>query len=523
MDITTLLFFVFVALLAIVYYVVPNKCKWIVLLFGSIIFFVSNSALLTILMILSTIIVFFGGIYIQKLKNEFNFKKKELNRTERKALKSQYIHKQNIILTICITLVISLLVFTKYINMVGGLFNSLLGVFGVNSLIPTFNILVPIGISYYTLMSISYIVDVKRGSITAEQNPFKLLLFISYFPHIVEGPFDRYNDLSEQFGSPKTFNLESISNAILIILFGLMKKLVVANRIAPLVSEIFENVNSYSGTAIAVGTVLYTLQLYMDFSGCINIVSGVSLLFGIRIAKNFDLPFLSKTVNEFWQRWHISLGAWLKEYIFYPVSLSKRFKKINTFCSKKISSKYLSSVIPLGYALFFVWFIMGIWHGASLKFILYGLYYYFIMMIGRLTEPISEIVKSKLNISNSNKMFIFFQIVRTFAIVNVGMLLFRTETVRGFISLLLRMFTSFNVHDSISYAKSKSDLVIIFTLSLIVFVVEFIKNKDYSAIQKLKSNSFVKMISILLLIAVVSVMGMYGVEFGEVGALYGQF
>lgn len=524
MEITSLVFLAFVGLSCLIYYVVPKKIQWCVLLVASLLFYISSSALLTIYMLATTGIVYAGARVIQKNKDLFSIKKKELSKEERKIFKAKNKKKQKTLVALFSISVIAILVFLKYCNFLGGIANTIAGIFTSNNLIPEFSILLPLGISYYTLMSVSYIVDVYRGLIVAEKNPFRVLLYVSYFPHIVEGPFDKYKDLDVQFRTPHKFNYDKFRQGAILVMYGFFKKLVIADEIGLTVPKIFDNANTYSGTAIVMGTILYTFQLYMDFSGCIDIVSGVSELFGIKIAENFRQPFFSKSINEFWRRWHITLGLWLKEYIFYPVTLSGHFKKVNQFVKKHIKNVTLTTFVPAAYSLFFVWFCNGLWHGASIKYIAYGLYYYVLMMIGELLTPIFEKTKTKLHIRNENKLFSLFQILRTFIIVNIGMLLFRCEGISQFIGYLLKMITSINLYEVLSVFLTKSELLIPVIGFFIVLVVGIIKEKGVDIRLWLVNHIFIiRWLVYLFLIFTTIVMGIYGVEYGEGAAIYAQF
>ena len=267
---------------------------------------------------------------IQRHKDDFKSKKSALDKAERKALKEKTKAKQKRILTATVVVTIGVLAALKYCNFFGSIVNGIVSIFSATALVPVFKIALPLGISYYTLMSVSYIVDVYRGTIKAEKNYFRLLLFVSYFPHIMEGPFDRYDKLDAQFREPHSLDYDVIKNGALLIMYGLFKKLVIADRAGLIVSGIFDS-QSAGGTSIFVGMLVYTLQLYADFSGCIDIVSGTSQMFGINVAENFRQPFFSHSINEFWRRWHITLGLWLKEYVFYLVLqryLARRKRKI---------------------------------------------------------------------------------------------------------------------------------------------------------------------------------------------------
>ena len=364
MEYTSFIYVIFLAICGILYYVLPKKMQWIVLLIASLAFYVSIAQILVLYMLATTLIVYLSAMAIQRHKDDFKSKKSALDKAERKALKEKTKAKQKRILTATVVVTIGVLAALKYCNFFGSIVNGIVSIFSATALVPVFKIALPLGISYYTLMSVSYIVDVYRGTIKAEKNYFRLLLFVSYFPHIMEGPFDRYDKLDAQFREPHSLDYDVIKNGALLIIYGLFKKLVIADRAGLIVSGIFDS-QSAGGTSIFVGMLVYTLQLYADFSGCIDIVSGTSQMFGINVAENFRQPFFSHSINEFWRRWHITLGLWLKEYVFYPVSLSKNFKNFDKFVKKHVKNDYLTKMIPAAYALFFVWFCNGIWHGAS--------------------------------------------------------------------------------------------------------------------------------------------------------------
>ena len=303
----------------------------------------------------------------------------------------------------------------------------------------------PIGISYYTLEMISYLTDIYRKKVCSEKNYFKLLTFFTYFPKLIEGPISKYSVYKEKMFNKITFDYEKFKNAWVLIGYGFIKKLIVADRLGIFVDNVFSN--NYTGIIGILGITFYTIQIYCDFSGCINIVSGVSELFGIELPINFNRPFFSKSIEEFWRRWHITLGEWLKEYIFYPISLSKMNMKVNKMV-RKIKFKHISKFIMIAFPLFFVWLTNGIWHGASIKYVLYGLYYYVLMMLGVLLKPVFDYIIKIFKINTKVWSFKLFRILRTIIIVCIGMLLFRSETIEQF-TIILKGITNLEITKSI--------------------------------------------------------------------------
>ena len=527
MELTSLYFIAFVFLSCLVYYLIPKKVQWCVLLVSSMAFFVMSSGLLTVYMLASTLIIYLGALWINKKSEAFEAQKKSMEKAERKAAKKQLKKAQKLRLAAIIAAVLGILVALKYCNLGVEIANFFNGIFHTGVEFGKFSIVLPLGISYYSLMAVSYVTDVYRGIVKAEKNPLRVLLFVSYFPHIVEGPFDRYKDLSVQFNVPHKFDYDSFCKGLILVLYGFFKKLVIADRLGITVSEIFNNASNYSGSAIVIATVMYTIQLYCDFSGCIDIVSGVSELFGIKVAENFRQPFFSKSINEFWRRWHITLGLWLKEYVYYPVILSGHFKAVDKFAKKHLKSNHLINVIPAAYALFFVWFSNGLWHGASMKYILYGLYYYLLMMLGELCKPLFEKMKAKLHIKDGNKPFAAFQTLRTFVIVNIGMLLFRSATMGEFISFLKQSISSINYFFGAKEVLSVSKEVVFALVGVVVIlIVSIIKEKylDLSFRDILYKKPFVlRYIMILFLITYILTFGIYGPGYDSTAFVYAQF
>lgn len=527
MELTSLYFIAFVLLSCLIYYLVPKKIQWCVLLVSSLVFFVMSSGILTVYMLAATLIIYLGALWLNKKSEDFEAHKKDMEKAERKAAKKQLKKAQKLRLALIVVAVLGILVVLKYCNLGVEIANFFNGIFHTGVTFEKFSIILPLGISYYSLMAVSYVTDVYRGIIKAEKNPLRVLLFVSYFPHIVEGPFDRYKDLSAQFNVPHKFDYDSFCKGLILVLFGFFKKMVIADRLGITVSEVFNNAQNHSGPAIVIATVMYTFQLYCDFSGCIDIISGVSELFGIKVAENFRQPFFSKSINEFWRRWHITLGLWLKEYVYYPVILSGHFKAVDKFAKKHLKSNHLINVIPAAYALFFVWFSNGLWHGASMKYILYGLYYYFLMMLGELCKPLFEKMKDKLHIKEGNKPFAAFQMLRTFVIVNIGMLLFRSETVKEFAGLLKQSVSSFNVIAAVKETIGPSkEVVFAFGGLCILAIVSIIKEKNHDQTVRdllYTKSFFVRYIMILLLITSILVLGVYGPGYNAADFVYAQF
>ncbi len=508
----------------VIYTILPKRAKWCALLAGSLFYYLFAANGHIICLLVSAISIWLVGLAIQKYNDEFALKKKEVDRSERKALKEQYKKKKKRVLNIGIIINIGLLLVLKYGNFFVGTFGS---IFRLD--VPTLHLVQPLGISFYTLQAVSYITDVYRGKHEACKNPFKLTLLLSFMLTIMEGPIARWEHLGHQFEEPKKFNFNDIYLGAQLVLWGLFKKVVIADRVSSLANNIFDDFDpTRPGVIVFLGILCYTLQLYCDFSGIMDVINGLALTLGIEMPENFRRPFFAKSINEFWQRWHITLGQWLRDYIFYPVSLSKPMMKLSKSARKKFDS-YYANLIPTAAALFFVWFGNGLWHGSAWKYIVYGLYYYVLMMIGQFCEPISKKVCGKLKINRASKGFGYFQIFRTFIIVNFGMLIFRAESLADVGRAVGCMFSNPGFSALTVGAKNglgldKLDYIILIVGTILIFLVGLLREKGIDVGRKILSLPFVvKLVLYLAGALILIVFGAYGEHYGAPDLLYANF
>ena len=275
------------------------------------------------------------------------------------------------------------------------------------------------GISFYTFQATGYLLDVYWKKDKAEKNIFKLALFISFFPQIIQGPISKHKQLAAQFEEVHKFDLTNIQYGLQLILWGLFKKIVIADTAAVAVAVVLNDIPAAKGIAVICGIFCYCIQLYCDFSGGIDVIRGVAQLFGIIMIDNFKRPFFSQSIAEFWRRWHISLGVWMKDYIFYPFSLSKGMIRFGQF-SKKVFGRQIGRKLPICLGNLLVFFLVGVWHGASWNFIIYGLYNGMIIVISSLLEPLYQKLYGVTGIDKQSKGMKLFRIVRTFLLVNIG-------------------------------------------------------------------------------------------------------
>ena len=370
MTITSFGFLGFVLATLIIYRLFPVKKQWWVLLAASVAFYLSFSIGGIFVMIGTSLLTYFAGIMVQKQKDKHSAwlkeNKKTTDKETRKAKKAFYQKRQKLIVAGTVAVTIGVLFICKYYGVLATRFNGLFNI----SLWTAENILLPLGISYYSLQLIGYLVDVNRDIIPAERNPLKVILYGGFFLSIMQGPFNRYNDLMPQICAEERKKLTylDVKFAVLKIVGGYIKKLCIADQVGIIANEVFTNYNNYSGLGILLGIACFAVQLYTDFSGYMDIIIGIGQLFGINMPENFKRPFFARSISEFWQKWHITLGLWLKDYVFYPLLKSSLFKKIGKGLTGKLG-KEAGRRIPTYIGMFILWTLIGAWHGAGFNYV----------------------------------------------------------------------------------------------------------------------------------------------------------
>ncbi len=526
MDLTLIIMFLlFMSVVFGLYFTVPLNKRYIVLLVASLLFYAIYSKFLTVFLLLTITTIYFAGIGINKLDAKFDVQKQNIEKDQRKLLKAKFKKKKNCVVILTILLNLSFIAVLKYSGMFADMFEGFLSWFKVTAHLPVLKIGLPLGISYYTLSSIGYLVDVNRGKYKAETNFFKVALFVCFFPQMLEGPFAQFDKLSPQLCEGHTFDKQNCSNGILTVLWGFLKKVVIADRLAIVAGEIFKNYTQYNGFFVVLGVLAFTFQLYAEFSGIIDIATGVSKMFGIDLAKNFEQPFFSRNVNEFWRRWHMSLGVWFREYVFYPISMSKPFMNLSRKLHGKVNP-FFESFIPSMFALFFVWFFNGLWHGASGKYIVYGLYYYLIMMIGMCLEPLAKKIYAKLHIEPGTKKEKFLnvlRVVRTFIIINIGMLIFRAPTLIDGFNMIGQIFKG-----GMGYIPTSvidvHDVILCFIGVAILLVADALKEYKVNVKEYLMAKPQALRLAVYVCVFfVIIIFGAYGQGYVPVDPIYGGF
>ena len=481
MLITSTLYLLFVLISMTIYYRVSIKHRWIVLLVVSILFYCSYNPKAFLFVLLSSISVYYSALYIEKNHDNKNLQKR--------------------ILIITLLLNFGILVYTKY-------FGFLLDIVGYTSKQPI-SILIPIGISFYTFQIVGYLLDVYWKRDAAEHSFLKLLLFTVYFPQIIQGPISRHKALSEQFDNSAKSDFLNIKYGIQLIIWGYFKKLVIADTIATAANEVLDNPGAYTGITVVIGLLAYSAELYMDFSGGIDVIRGTSQCFGIYLAENFKRPYFAESIQDFWRRWHITLGTWMKDYLFYPMALSKTMNKLGKKC-QKLMGKKVGRKIPLCLENIIVFFVVGVWHGPSMHFIVYGLYNGIIIAVSTLLEPIYDSIYAITHIKKTSFGMRIFRIIRTFLLVNIGWYFDDVRSLNDSFTLIKNTFlTNHTFYDGVTYlGLFKYQYAYVAMGLIIVFVVSVMKEKGIEVRKRIDTLPFVIKMGIwIMVIFMIPLMG----------------
>lgn len=492
MSLVSIEFIVFVIISLLLYYMIPKKYQWIMLLVSSISFYLIGGTTAILYLIFTTLTTYFAGRLLGKYNKE---DKKYADIIKR---------KKRLVVLVTALLNFGILFFLKYWNPVADMINNALQIEKINRL----ELILPLGISFYIFQSIGYIIDVYRNKYEPEKNVFKYALFTSFFPQMVQGPISRFDSLGNELFSEHKFSWDNLKDGIQLLMLGYFKKLVIADRAAVVVNAVIGDYKNQSGSVLLVAMILYCIQLYCDFSGGIDVTRAVAKMFGITLVDNFKRPIFSTSLTDFWRRWHISLGSWMKEYLFFPLSISKPFVELGRKIRKYIPGR-AGKIAPVSIITFIVYFVIGIWHGGSLKYIAFGLWNGILITTSLLLEPFFIKVKQKLNITDKNKLFYIFQIVRTSIIVLIGRYITRAPRLLDVFDMAKITFTNFNLSNvfdgtMMNFGITMTDYIVIIVGTIVILIMEAIDEygigiKKLVEKQKVIVQWLILMISILTL------------------------
>lgn len=333
-------FLIFFPIVVLIYFLIPHKIRYIWLLIASYYFYMCWNAKYALILLFSTVITYASGLLITRANKIIDDKNK--------------VKWKKIFVTLSFVINLSILFIFKYFGFAVENINKILTNLNMNILNPSFDVVLPVGISFYIFQALSYTVDVYREDVKAEKNFLKYALFVSFFPQLVAGPIERSKNLLNQMNEKHYFDAQRVKDGLLLMIWGGFQKIVIADRVAIVVNTVFNNYPQYEGMYIIVAAILFAFQIYCDFSGYSIIAMGAAKVMGFKLMENFNCPYFSQSVGEFWRRWHISLSTWFRDYLYIPLGGNRKGKL----------RKYINLMI--------VFIVSGLWHGANWSFVIWG-------------------------------------------------------------------------------------------------------------------------------------------------------
>lgn len=527
-------FIIFMMVLLVLYYLIPKKVQWILLLAANFLFYYSAGKFYPLFILTTAFTVYLAGIIMEKYDErleEYSAKIKsgeieKTSREEKKLYKKKINNKKKRVMLLCLLLNLGILAVVKYTNFAVDNVNTILDMTGRKTL-PYVDLIVPMGISFYTFQAVGYLLDVYWNKCKAQKNFFRFTLFVSFFPQLMQGPISRYGDLSKTLYQEHKFDWKQVRFGLERVLWGYFKKLVIADRISAAVAALMEEPDYYTGAFVFIGMLFYAVQLYADFTGGIDITIGIAQSLGIHLEENFIRPFFSKNIAEYWRRWHITMGTWFRDYIFYPCSLSRPVKAMTNFCKKHFGMAvarrvaiYISSIL--------VWIATGIWHGAAWNFVAWGLANGVIILISEELTPLYQKFHEKFPKLTATWAYRAFQVIRTFLLMCCLRLFDRYGSARISIRQFIHMFTKFDIHsitrqELLDLGMSMQDYIIVLAGVIVMFLVS-LAERNGSVREKISKQAYIirYAVFVILLFSVI-LLGSYGVGYDAQQFIYNQF
>jgi len=504
-------FWVFAAVTVLLYYVLPKRCQWLVLLLSSIVFYATYGLAQFIPMLLAALAAYLAARRIQRIYDA------ETGGTaaERKA------KCKGKLLFAAAVLVILLL----YAKVGGWVFQGLAGLFSLNG--DAMQAIVALGVSYYTFSLLSYVADVYWRRDRAETNFLRLLLFVLYFPKILQGPISRHKNLAPQFAQPHKFDYKEFCFGLQLMVWGYFKKMVIADRLAIFVNTVFGDAEKASGSHLLVAACFGAVQLYCDFSGCMDIAGGFSQMLGLKLEANFDHPFFSRSAAEFWRRWHITLGTWFKDYVYMPLVISPRLiglsKRVRDRFGPRVG-KAVMTVIPL----LAVWLLTGLWHGTGWDYVVWGLYWGGMIVCSTVFAPELKRLTAALHINTEAGSWRVFQMVRTFLLFVVG----RIVTIPGDLGVswhvLQSIFLRFHVENLVdgslyTLGLDRPNFILAVVCILVLWSASMLQERGSVRERLAKSNIVFRWSAYYILFFAIIIFGIYGPGYDALSFVYMNF
>ena len=490
-------FLVFFPVVVLLYFIIPKKLRHIWLLAASYYFYMSWNAKYAVLIAMSTLITWVCGIFIERLEGEKKSGKKKC------------------VLALAFISNLGILFFFKYFDFLLQIVNMVLRPLNMEMIDNPFDIILPVGISFYTFQALGYTVDVYRGKISAEKNILNYALFVSFFPQLVAGPIERSESLLNQIRRQSEINVwdyERVVKGLIMMLWGLFIKMVIADRIAVVVDTVFDSPYRYGASGLIAAAAAFSMQIYCDFSAYSIIAIGAAKVLGFSLMENFNVPYFARSIADFWHRWHISLSTWFRDYLYIPLGGSR--------CSR--IKKYRNIMITF--------LVSGLWHGAGWTFVIWGGLHGLYQIVGDMTRGIRNRINDVLHINTNVFSYKFGQVVGTYILTTFAWIFFRADTLQDAIYYIFRIFRHIDpwaLFDESLYTlgldRFESNVLIVALLVLLaVDLLKYFRNINLSDFL-MAQNLVFRWIVIIGLIAAVLTYGMYGTEFDSAQFIYFEF
>ena len=487
-------FLIFFPVVTLIYAVIPKRIRCLWLLIASYYFYMCWNAGYAVLIALSTFITYAAGLLIEKLEN--------------RAAK-----KWVVIGGFAVNL--GILFFFKYFGFALNNVNKLLVHFSVQTIQNPFNILLPVGISFYTFQALGYMVDVYRGDCKAERNLLQYALFVSFFPQLVAGPIERSKNLFRQIHETEKKNLmspEKMTQGFIMMLWGLFMKMVIADRVALFVDSVFEQAFAIGTVEAVLGAVAFAIQIYCDFSGYSAIAIGAAKVMGFDLMENFNVPYFAVSIADFWRRWHISLSTWFRDYLYIPLGGNRGNR----------ARKYMNLMITF--------LCSGLWHGAAWTYVAWGMIHGLYRVAGDVLRPVRQKILEMLKVRTDVFSFRFGQVMCTFALTSFAWIFFRAESIDRAILYVSNLFMRWNpwvlFDESIySYGLDRREAGILLAAVIILIIVDLVRyQKNLNIGEALfRQNLVFRWLVMIALVVAVIVYGVYGVDFDSSQFIYFAF
>ncbi len=508
MSINSAIFLLFLLVSLTAYYLVPKPARRWVLLAASLYFYCTYSLQAASYLLLTILFTYGAARFLtvlhQRERTELNSKTKNPTVT-----RHRWKHRRRILLGSALTLNFASLALFKYLDSWLGSLTLLAGLAGFQLHFRPLNLLLPLGISFYVFQTSGYLIDVYRGKEASKSLP-EYALFVSWFPQMIQGPINRFHKLQPQLLEGNDFNADNLKYGIQLMMWGMLKKVFIADPLAGTVTEIYNNYSQYNGIVILSGAALYCLQLYCDFSGGTDLVRGVSSLFGVQMEENFRRPYFARSIDDFWRRWHISLGEWMKDYLFYPLALSKPANRLSRHFKKRFGS-YPGKLVAPCLSTVAVFLAVGVWQGPGFSNIAYGLWNGGLMSLSMICTPALAKTKERLGIRDDSRWFRAFQILRTLLLVIIGRYFSRANSLRQALKMLwrtVRHFGRFDPNTFISFGLTGFGWLRLGIAGIVLLFVSVLQERNISVRKSLERKPWwiqfaVLFVEVLLLVAFV--------------------